>query len=275
MDLPIGDSKPTHLTTFTVKAAGTALGGEYVIQSIEIRREANRIPKATIVLLDGDPAAQKFAISEESTLIPGVEVEILGGYSSKETTLFKGIVTRHRIEVGRHGGSHLIVEIRDAAVRMTIGRRSRNFSDVTDSDVMEQIIGKHQDLTAEVSPTTLKHGQIVQHQVSDWDFVVMRAEMAGFAVICIDGTVKVATPAVAGVAATSALFGQGLFSAELELDAESQVTATETGAWDIANQELVLSTADDAATPGPGDISGADLAKTGASGAALRHPGAR
>jgi Rhs element Vgr protein len=275
MDIPLDAGKPTHLTTFTVKAASAALGGEYGIQSIEIRREANRIPKATIVLIDGDAAKQRFAISEESKLIPGVEIEILGGYSSKETTLFKGVVTRHRIEIGRRGGSHLIVELRDAAFRMTIGRRSRNFSDVTDSDVMEQIIAKYAGLTAEVTATSLSHAQIVQHQASDWDFLVMRAEMAGFAVICIDGTVKVAPPTVAGAAVTKAAFGQSLFSAELELDAESQLTATEAGAWDMANQELVLATADDAATPGPGDIPGAELAKTGGIGAALRHPGAR
>ena len=198
------DTRSAHLTTFTIKAAGAALGAEYGIVSLEIRREVNRVPKATLVLVDGDAAAQTFAISEEDTLIPGVEVEILGGYSSQETTLFKGIITRHRVEVGPRGGSRLIVEARDPVFRMTLGRRSRNFADVTDADVMEQVIGLNQGLTAEVTATTLTHPQIVQHQVSDWDFLVMRAEMTGFAVICIDGTVKVAPPAVAGAAATRA-----------------------------------------------------------------------
>ena len=105
------DVSSSSLTTFTVKAAGQALGAEYGILSIEIRREVNRVPKATIVLIDGDAAAQTFAISEEDTLMPGVEVEILGGYSSEETTLFKGMITRHRIEVGRQGGSRLTLEM--------------------------------------------------------------------------------------------------------------------------------------------------------------------
>ena len=100
LDLPV-DSRPANLTTFTVKANGTALGAEYGIASIEIRREVNRIPRATLVLVDGDAAAQSFAISEEDTLTPGVEVEITGGYSSEETTLFKGVITRHRVEVGQ------------------------------------------------------------------------------------------------------------------------------------------------------------------------------
>ena len=276
MNIPgLGNARPTHLTTFTVKAAGTALGAEYGLVSLEIRREVNRVPKATMVLLDGDAAAQNFAISEQETLVPGVEVEILGGYESEENTLFKGVITRHRVEVGARGGSRLIVEMRDPVFRMTLGRRSRNFTDVSDADVMEQVIGLHPGLTAEVSVTELVHPQIVQHQVSDWDFVVMRAEMAGLAVSCVDGMVKIAAPAVAGAAASTAVFGQNLFSAELELDAETQLTAIETGAWDAANQELVTAEADDASTPGPGDISGADLAQAGGEGAALRHPGAR
>ncbi|MGE0665178.1 MAG: type VI secretion system tip protein VgrG [Sphingomonadales bacterium] len=273
LDLPI-DTRSASLTTFTVKANGTALGAEYGIVSIEIRREANRIPRATMVLIDGDAAAQSFPISEEDTLVPGVEVEILGGYSSDETTLFKGVVTRHRIEVGRRGGSRLTVEMCDKVFAMTVGRRSRNFSDVTDSDVMEQIIGFHSGLTADVQATTFSHPQIVQHQVSDWDFLVMRAEMAGHAVICVDGTVQCAPPAVAGTAAATALFGQGLFSAELELDAETQLTAVETAAWDQANQEAVTAETDDQPTPGPGDISGSMLADAGGVNTALRHPGA-
>ncbi|MBI1181878.1 MAG: type VI secretion system tip protein VgrG [Alphaproteobacteria bacterium] len=268
------DSKPTNLTTFTVKAGGQALGAEYEIASIEVRREVNRVPKATLVLVDGDASAQTFATSEEETLVPGTEIEILGGYSSEETTLFKGVITRHRIEVGRRGGSFLTVEARDPVFRMTIGRRSRNFSDVTDSDVIEQIIGLNQGLTADVTATSVTHPQIVQHQVSDWDFIVMRAEMAGHAVICVDGKVSVGPPAVAGAAEVTAAFGQGLFSADLELDAETQFTSVETGAWDMANQELVTTQADDAATPGPGNIPGSDLANAGGVGEALRHDGA-
>ena len=271
----LADSRPTHLTTFTVKADGAELGGAYGIVSIEIRREVNRVPKATMVLVDGDAAAQTFATSEEETLVPGAEVEILGGYSREEATLFKGVVTRHRVEVLGRGGSRLTVEMRDPVFRMTLGRRSRNFNDVSDSDVMEQLIGLHPGLTAEVEATDVTHPQVVQHQVSDWDFLVMRAEMAGFAVICVDGTVRVGPPAVAGAAATAAVFGEGLHAADLELDAESQLTVVETGAWDMANQELAVAEAEDAPTPGPGDIPGADLAEAGGAGAALRHPGAR
>jgi Rhs element Vgr protein len=268
------DTRPTHLTTFTVKAGGQPLGAEFSIVEIEIRREVNRIPRATLVLLDGDAAAQTFATSEKDTLLPGVEVEILGGYSSDETVLFKGVITRHRVEVGARGGSRLTVEMHDKAFRMTLGRRSRNFADVTDADVMEQVIGFNQGLTADVEATQVTHPQIVQHQVSDWDFLVMRAEMAGLAVVCVDGTVKVHAPAVAGMAAAAATFGQGLFSADLELDAVTQLAKVETAAWDAAEQELATTESDDVASASPGNRRGSDLADQANVTDSLRHPGA-
>jgi len=268
------DSRATHLTTFSVKSEGAPLPPEFVIISIDIRREINRLPRATIILNDGDVSNQTFALSEKKLLAPGAKVEILGGYSSDETTLFKGIVTRHRIEVHRRGGSNLVIELRDPAFRMAIGRRSRNFADVSDSDLIEQLIALHPGLAADVASTSLTHKQIVQHQASDWDFMVMRAEIAGLVVSCIDGKVSVQPPATAGEAASSAIFGQGLMSAEMELDSTSQFDKVEAGAWDPAEQELATAQAEEASAAIPGDIKGSELGKTAGAGSAPRHPGA-
>ena len=269
------DSRAHHLTTFTVKAAGEALGEGARIVSIDIRREVNRVPKATIVLQDGDAAEQTFAQSEADNLVPGTEVEILGGYSSDETTLFKGIVTRHRIEVHRRGGSHLVVELRDPVFRTTLGRHSRNFSDVTDADVIEQIVQLHPGLSSDVMPSLFTHAQIVQHQASDWDFMVMRAEMAGYAIVCVDGKLTAGPLKKAGLAAAEAVFGQGLLAAELELDAESQLASIEAGAWDPAGEALATAESEDAETPGSGDIGGTNLGEVSRAKAAPRHPGGR
>lgn len=268
------DSRATHLTTFTVKADGAVLPPEFGIVSIDIRREINRLPRATIVLNDGDVSEQTFALSEQKQLAPGAEVEILGGYSSQEARLFKGVVTRHRIEIHRRGGSNLVVELRDPAFRMAVGRRSRNFAEISDSDLIEQLIAFHSGLSADVEATSFTHKQIVQHQASDWDLMVMRAEMAGLAVVCLDGKVSVQSPVTAGSAAISAIFGHGLMSAEIEIDAEGQFDKVDVGAWNPAEQELVTSEAEDAAAAIPGDIKGSDLGETAGAGSAPRHPGA-
>lgn len=266
--------KPTHLITFTVKAGGTALGATHGILGIEITRQVNRIPRATIILQDGSAAKADFAISSEQTLLPGAEIEILGGYSSTETTLFRGIVTRHRIELGPRY-SRLVIEAKDVAVRMTLARNSRDFVDQTDADILEALIGAWPGLTADVHLVGGSLPQVVQHQASDWDFLVMRAEMNAAFVIVHDGKVSVLPPAPAGLPVARAIFGQGLTDARLELDAESQLAAVKTAAWDPAAQDLVKAESDDAATQGPGDVAGPDLAATGDATAELRHSGAR
>ena len=269
------DARATHLTTFTVKVGGKPLAPSFQVIAIDVRRMVNRIARATITLVDGSASGQVFAASEADVLVPGAEVEILGGYSSDESTLFKGVITRHRVEVVREGGTRLVVELSDAAFRMTVGRRSRSFTDVTDADVIEQVIEANTGVSADVSATTPTHQQVVQHQVSDWDFIVTRAEAAGLTVLCDDGVVRVSSPSAVGVAVTSAIFGDGLMSCDLELDAESQLASVEVGAWDPANQELVTATADDAATAHPGNISGAELAEAAGVTTALRHTGLR
>jgi phage protein D len=275
LDLPNpADLKPTHLTTFTVKAGGTALDGSYAVEAIEIAREVNRIPRATIILQDGASAKQDFEISSETTLLPGVEIEILGGYSSTEAVLFKGIVTRHRIELGKRR-SRLVIECKDAAVRMTLARISRSFADQSDGDVIEGLIGGWPGLTADVQLLGSPLPQIVQHQASDWDFMVMRAEVNSAFVIVIDGKVSVAAPMPAGLTVARAIFGQGLKEALLELDAEAELAIVETGAWDPAGQDLLTAETEDSATNGPGDVAGTDLAEVGGAKAELRHPGAR
>lgn len=275
LDLPNpADLQPTDLITFTVTASGVALGGSYGIIAIEITREVNRIPRATIVLEDGSSADADFAISSETTLVPGVEIAIAGGYGSVETALFKGVITRHRIELGPRR-SRLTIEAKDAAFRMALARMSRTFADQSDAEVMQSLIGGWPGLAADVTLPGANLPQIVQHQASDWDFVVMRAEIAGAQVVVTDGTVAVAVPAMAGLAAGRAVFGQGLREAALELDGEAGLRAVEVAAWDPANQDLLTAQAEDSATPGPGDLSAATLAATGAATAGLSHPGAR
>jgi len=235
----------TSLTTFTVKAGGSALPGSYRVVAIEIQREFDRVTSARLVLQDGNAAEQSFPASEGGELAPGSEIEIDGGYQRQETRLFKGIVTRQRIEVGRRGDSFLHIEAKDPVFRATLARRSRNFTDLSDADVIAQVLaieGVSIDIgSGEVQP------QIVQHQVTDWDFALQRAGALGLVADCDGGQVKFFKPDFSGAAVATFEFGRDVHRVDLELDAESQFTAVETAAWSPAEQELLQAEADAAA----------------------------
>jgi len=177
-------------------SGGKELPGKYGVKSIVVEKEVNRIPYARIVILDGSVPEQDFKLSNEDLLIPGKEIEITAGYHSEEETIFKGVVVKHNIKI-RNGSSYLIVECRDKAVKMTLGRKSKYFYESTDSDVMEELIGNN-GLTADVESTSNPHQEMVQYRSSDWDFMLTRAQANGKLCFVEDGTVKIAKPDFSG-----------------------------------------------------------------------------
>ncbi len=260
--------------THTLLLDGNELPPTLEVLSIHTENEANRIPTARVVLRDGDAAAEDFPLSNGNDFKPGGEIEIKAGYSSNESTIFKGIIVKHGIRVREHGSSALIVDCRDEAVKMTIGRRSRYFVDKTDTEVLEEIIGEY-GLSADVAATDVTHPDLVQYHVSDWDYVLSRADANGMLAIVIDGAVAVQKPKMSGSADLSVLFGDTIYEFDAEIDARYQYDAVRAYAWDHSAQEVLQK---DGTAPSPangqGNLTPGDLSGTiGLDELALRHPG--
>ena len=64
-------SQETDLVSYSIMVDGQELSSGAVIHTVEVRREVNKIPTATIVVLDGDPASLSFPLSEGNTFKPG------------------------------------------------------------------------------------------------------------------------------------------------------------------------------------------------------------
>ena len=137
----IQTSKSADLITFKILIEGEELSKVYEVKNITVSKEVNKIPTAQIILIDGDPSARDFELSNENLLIPGKEIEITAGYHSDEETIFKGIVIKHNLRI-RANSAQLIIECKDEAVKMTIGRKSKYFYESSDSDIFEEIIGE-------------------------------------------------------------------------------------------------------------------------------------
>jgi len=265
--------KPADTPTFKVLVDGLPLPGTVKIMRIDVRHELNSISSATVVIADGDAAKQDFEVSSSDSLVPGKAIEIQGGYRSEDETLFNGVIVRQRVSVKRHGSNLLQVECRDAAYKMTLAPRSRYFSNVTDSALFEELISGH-GLAAEVIPTMESYESVVQYQVSDWDFMVSRAERLGMACVTDGGTIKIMPLPSAGAPILPLIFGQGVFEADLEMDGRDQMAQVSVYAWDMAGQSVLNAQATDATVVTPGNLDGATLASdVGADDHPLRHAG--
>ncbi|MFD1163827.1 type VI secretion system tip protein VgrG [Hwangdonia seohaensis] len=254
----IQTSKSPDLITFKVLVEGEELSKKYQVKHILVNKEVNRIASATITLIDGDAAKQDFELSNEDLLIPGKKIEITAGYHSDEETIFKGLVIKHNLKI-RANSSLLIIECKDEAVKLTIGRKSKYYYENTDSDIFETIIDTY-GLEKDVETTNQTHKELVQYHTSDWDFMVSRAQANGKLCFTDDGKITIMKPKVDDEEIETISFGATLLDFDAEIDARSQVKKVSSYGWNPSDQEIIEIEANDPNIQLNGNLSSSDLA---------------
>lgn len=255
----IQTSKNPDLVTYTVLVEGNAISGIEHVHSVSVAKEINRIPTATIIVSDGNVTTQEFALSNEDLLIPGKKVEIKVGYHTDEETIFKGIIIKHNIKI-RKSSSMLIIECKDEAVKMTVGRKSTYFYDSKDSDIFEEIIGNYS-LEKDVEATKFEHKELIQYNSSDWDFVLARAQANGKLCIPDDGKLTIAKPDLGQTEVETIAYGSTMLDFDGEIDARHQLKKVTSYSWNQADQKMVDAEGNDPSVSLNGNLSSGDLAK--------------
>lgn len=220
-----------------VRVGGVDLPLTAQLVAASVASSANHIATARLVLADGSPAQGDFPLASGSTFAPGAEVALRAGPLGDERLLFEGRVVRLRLRATERGAPQLVVDCCHAATRLTTVRRAAAWADTTDSALIEQLLAAA-GLSARVEATAHRHAQLVQHDVSDWDFLVARAEANGLAVFTRSDGLSVRRPAISGAATATLAYGQNLLAYEAESDARAQPLAVHTWRWDAAEQML-------------------------------------
>src|SRR5690606_31854109 len=109
----IATQAETDLATFTILSNEQGVGGAIGIDSIYVVKAVNRIPTARITIVDGSVPREDFEVSSGNLFVPGNEIEIKAGYHSDESTIFKGIITKHAIQSKKDKPSFLIIDLKD------------------------------------------------------------------------------------------------------------------------------------------------------------------
>ncbi|HWZ03321.1 MAG TPA: hypothetical protein VNX40_06880, partial [Mucilaginibacter sp.] len=160
-------TEKTDLVSFAIMVNGKEINGAYQVFSIFVENAVNRIPAARIHILDGTPSGEDFPISDSDDFIPGNSITINTGYHSNNSTIFSGIIIKQSLKITQRGGSMLIVECRDKAIKMTVGRKNAVFVGKTDSDAISEVISGY-GLDKSVEATTPQLPEIIQFYASDW-----------------------------------------------------------------------------------------------------------
>lgn len=254
----IPSTQPKDVVTFAILIDNGKIPDDIPVTSISIHKEINKIPFAKIKIADGDPAARDFVVSNEEYFIPGKKIEIKLGWRNDITSLFKGIIVAHSNKISSNN-AELIVECKDKAVKMTVGKRSKHYENVKDSDIAEEIIGRYS-LDLNMKPTSILHKQVVQYATTDWDFIISRIDMIGRICVVNDGEITIKKPNVKAPPVLDLLFGATILEYSAEIDSRTQFSEISSKAWDYSSQEITEDTGDDPRAKNAGNLSYGDLA---------------
>ncbi len=264
---------PSDLPTMKILIDGSELNTAYQVVSVDVNKSFNRISGAKIVVIDGDPATEDFPISNTDDFKPGNEIEVQAGYHQSNETIFKGIIIKHGLKVRKFKPSLLVIEAKDKAVKMTVGRKGLIYYDSTDSEIIEEVIGNY-GLEKDVESTDLQHKEMVQHYSTDWDFVASRADMNSQIVLPDDGKLIVKKPDTSSDAVLTLVYGSTMMEFEAEMDARTQLESVKSHSWLYKDQEFIEEEASDPGVVENGNISSSDLADViGLSEYTLKHSG--
>jgi Rhs element Vgr protein len=230
------------------------------VTSIVIDREVNKIPAAVITIVDGDVSTQTFSLSNEERFLPGKKIEIRMGYQEGAETLFKGMIVSHGNRIADRSTS-LIINCRDAAVKMTLQKKYAHFNDITDSDLAEQIIGTYEGLEKEVEATTITHKNLVQYNLTDWDFLLYRFDMLGLFCLPEDGKLVIKKPDLQKERVLDVVYGATLMEYQATIDARLQSSETSAASWDFTSQSVNNSAATEPSLQEAGNITHDTLAE--------------
>ncbi|MCU0443433.1 MAG: type VI secretion system tip protein VgrG [Microscillaceae bacterium] len=249
------------LITTKILIDGEAIPQDFGVLSIYVNHEANKVSLAKIKLSDGGVSENaEFKIADSGKFTPGKTLVIQAGYDSKEKKIFEGIIIKLGMQINPNGAVILQVEGKHEAIKMTTIRYNALFKKKKDSEIINTLI-QSSGLSGSIEATNIEYPEIVQHNVSNWDFALLRADLNGMMVICEeDKKLKVAKPKFSAAPVISLGFGVNILDFQAELDARNQYKKVKASSWDAKQQQLASANGNSVTSGLGGNIKASSLA---------------
>lgn len=251
--------------SFLIKVKNKPLDENYSVFKLYVKKEVNRLSRASFSILGGDPYLQKFEESEDAAFKPGEEVEILMGYDQKNKTVFKGIIEKHSISMtegyDRYASkSLLVIDCVDKAVKLTNTYTTEIYEKKKDSEIITNLLSSA-GVTKKVKATSVKHEFYPKYNINDWDFIVQRSLKNGLVVMNSDNTIEIDTPKSKGAEVLNIENGKSTISFKAQIDSSSQYGQASFSSWDPFTEKKSQNKAKDPSLDKYGDLTGKVLAK--------------
>ena len=256
-----------QLASFAVKVDGTQIETKFKLFRIQTFKEANKLSRATISIIGGNPKENSFDESEESIFATGSEVEISLGYDQSNEIVFKGIISKHALKIKKDFQSVstnnlLVIECVDKAVKLSNTYTTEIYEDKLDSDIITALISNAAGVSKTVSFTSVMNDFLPKYNCNDWDFILQRAEANGMIVLNSDNAITVTEPKpLLTIPELTVTYGNAMIDFHAEVDASTQYSTFDLSSYDSYNEEAVSSTSQEPSLLAQGDLDGVTISK--------------
>jgi Rhs element Vgr protein len=252
------------LISYEISIDGNPLPDSLQIYSIFIEKHINKIPIAEIEILDGSIHEQNqgWKAIKDGKLKIGNDVEVKAGYGTKtKNSIYKGYITSVRVVADRNEISSIVIECADKAIQMCLNLAYTPFEKQKDSAIIQNLIRNHTGLTADIESTPITHPYIAQYGVTDWDFMLARAEANGLIINVEGGKISGKKPG-SGAKELVVTWGLDIINLDIALDGRHQKVRNTSYGWDMANQAKTEGGSSEPSLPdiGNGEVSASNMA---------------
>ena len=218
---------------FSVSIGGKKIEQKFPVGYIDVFQGVNEIPYSIIKIHEFTNLKDDLFL-DDSIFEIGAKVEISAQNNNKLEVVFSGILMNISLSINNEIGENFIeLKCFSNVFKMNIAKKSSCFLNKSDADILKSIVSSY-GLSASVGSMAIKHEFIYQNNLTDWEFINIRADLYGYVVsvegdkVVIDKPKKNTSSSVANL--------ENIVSSNLELDSCSQISSFEAKIWDIKDQ---------------------------------------
>lgn len=217
---------------FRVSIGGSDLRELADIVAIHVHKQFCKISSAEIVLHYGSLLDDEFVDDKNEDLAIGNELEISAG--EDDLCLFKGVIVKKAVSLSNKK-SVLTLTAKNKAYKMTQNRYNHVFTDMKDSEIIEELINKY-GLGCDVEATSYKNESVTQYNCSDWDFINIKADANSLLVFADDDQIVVKKPKV-GSPKLEINGYESIIDFDAQLDGRNAFSSYKAASWNYNSQE--------------------------------------
>ncbi|MFN6565765.1 type IV secretion protein Rhs [Nostoc minutum NIES-26] len=161
--------------------------------------------------------------------------------TAEQGYVLDGEITAIETEFTEKSQAPIVIRGYDISHRLHRGRYNRSFQNVTDSDIVNQIVGETGIATGAIASTSIIHDYVFQENQTNMEFLRERAARLGFELYVQDGKLNFRQPAQNQ--SLSLKWLEDIHNFRVRVTSAEQVSSVEVRGWDYTTKRPIVSTA--------------------------------